>query len=293
MSSASETLLGSSYVDLHCHSTASDGTLTPLEVVRLAKSSGLSGLSLTDHDTIAGISEACSAASSLGIDFLPGIEISCKYPHPGTMHLLGYGIDPDSPALARMMRRLIVARDRRNRLMVARLNKLGIKLTLDDVRAEGNGVIGRLHMAKALVREGCVRTTREAFSHYLGRGGSAWIDKEQLTPRQAIATIHTAGGLAVLAHPVQLRAQSDSQLAAVLTDLTDSGLDGIEVIHSDHDRAMMARLEGWARRLKLLPTGGSDFHGGNKPAVRLGRAGLRRVPRAWFDALASRVAVSG
>src|SRR5689334_14747159 len=189
------------YVDLHCHSTASDGTMSPAEVVRLAKDSGLSGLALTDHDTTAGCAEAEAEARRVGIDFLCGIEISCHYPRPGTMHLLGYGIDPQSPPLRELTSTLIEGRDRRNEEMVRRLNEIGIPISLQDVRNEAGGeVIGRPHIAAALVRRGIVSNTGEAFRHYLGAGGSVWVDKEQLSSRQAIEMIHEAGGLAALAH---------------------------------------------------------------------------------------------
>src|SRR3954452_7777470 len=145
------------FVDLHCHSTASDGTMSPTEVVRLAKDSALSAISLTDHDTAVGCAEAEAEARRVGIDFLCGIEISCHYPRPGTIHLLGYGIDPDSPRLRKLTSTLIEGRDRRNDEMVRRLNEIGIPMTLDDVRNEAGGqVIGRPHIAAALVRRGIV-----------------------------------------------------------------------------------------------------------------------------------------
>jgi predicted metal-dependent phosphoesterase TrpH len=142
-----------SFVDLHCHSTASDGTLAPADVVRLAKESELSAMSLTDHDTIAGIAQARDEAAKLGIDFLPGIEISCMYPRPGTMHLLGYGIDPASADLRAMTERLVHARDVRNAKIIEQLNVLGVSITLDEVNAAAGGeVIGRPHIADVLVK---------------------------------------------------------------------------------------------------------------------------------------------
>ncbi|MBC8105061.1 MAG: PHP domain-containing protein [Anaerolineae bacterium] len=280
------------FVDLHCHSTASDGTLASADVVKLAKESGLSALSLTDHDTIAGIAEASTAAQSLGIDFIPGIELSCRYPRPGTMHLLGYGIDTTSTALAELTRILIDGRDRRNLEMIRKLNASGIPITLEDVEALAGGeVIGRPHMAAALVKKNIVSNTSEAFRVYLGTGGSAWVDKEQLTARQAIEMVHNAGGLAVLAHPTQLRKSNDAQLRAAIKDLVDMGLDGVEVIHSDHPEPFIDKLMGIAKKYNLLMTGGSDFHGGNKPFIKLGRAGRRHIPREFFDQLVSRLHV--
>src|SRR4051794_26642876 len=263
-----------SYVDLHCHSTASDGTVSPTELVRLAKDSGLSAIVLTDHDTSAGCAEADAEARRVGIDFLCGIEISCHYPRPGTMHLLGYGIDPSSPRLRNLTKTLIEGRDRRNDEMVRRLNDIGIPITLDDVRNEAGGqVIGRPHIAAALVRRGIVSNTGEAFRHYIGSGGTVWVDKEQLSARQAIEMIHEAHGLAVLAHPTQLRKTNDAQLACAIKDLADLGLDGLEVIHSDHRESFIDKMMDFAKRYGLLMTGGSDFHGAAKPHIQLGRAG--------------------
>jgi predicted metal-dependent phosphoesterase TrpH len=277
-------------VDLHCHSTASDGTLSPAEVVRLAKASGLSGLSLTDHDTDAGVGEAASAAGSVGIDFLPGIEISCEYPRPGTMHLLGYGINPDSPVLRDLSRRLIDARDHRNPKIIARLNELGVSITMDEVGAEAGGnVVGRPHIAAVLVRKGYVNSIKHAFDKYLGTTGLAYFDKERLSPRQAIELVRLSGGLPVLAHPVQLRTTNDAELDRVVKDLVDLGLIGLEVIHSDHDGSAVERYGRLADKYNLFKTGGSDFHGANKKDISLGNANGRRIPRAWFDALRERV----
>jgi predicted metal-dependent phosphoesterase TrpH len=274
------------FVDMHCHSTASDGTLSPAQVVRLAKDSGLSALALTDHDTAAGVGEAASAAAPLGLDFLPGIEISCEYPHPGTMHLLGYGIDPGSPVLRDLTARLIAGRDNRNPKIVARLNELGVSITMDEVEAESGGiVVGRPHIAAILVRKGYVNSIRHAFDKYLGTTGLAYFDKERLTARQAIELVRQSGGLPVLAHPIQLRTTNDAELDRVLKELVDLGLVGVEVIHSDQDRSTVERYGKLAEKYNLLKTGGSDFHGSNKRDISLGLANGRRVPREWFDAL--------
>ena len=274
------------FVDLHCHSTASDGTLSATQVVRLAKDSGLSAIALTDHDTAAGVVEAASAAGSLGLDFLPGIEISCEYPHPGTMHLLGYGIDPGSAVLRDLTARLIAGRDNRNPKIVARLNELGVSITMDEVEAESGGtVVGRPHIAAILVRKGYVNSIKHAFDKYLGTTGLAYFDKERLTARQAIELVRQSGGLPVLAHPIQLRTTNDAELDRVVKDLVDLGLVGLEVIHSDHDSAAVERYGKLAQKYNLLKTGGSDFHGANKRDISLGLANGRRVPREWFDAL--------
>ena len=273
------------FVDLHAHSTASDGTLSPTELVRTAKDAGLTGIALTDHDTVAGCAEAADVARALGVEFIPGIEISAEYPRPGTMHLLGYGIDPADPALATLTQTLLAGREGRNERIVARLQTLGVAITLQEVLARAAGTVGRPHIAGVLVAKGYASSTQQAFSKYLGQGGSVYEDKETMTPARAIEMIRRAGGVAVLAHPVQLKKENFAQLANEVKALADSGLGGIECIHSDHREAMVAELSELADRFGLVKTGGSDYHGGSKPHIRLGYAGGRRVPREWFDTL--------
>jgi predicted metal-dependent phosphoesterase TrpH len=206
------------------------------------------------------------------------------------MHLLGYGIDPNSSALKNLTRILIEGRDRRNVQMIQKLRESGIPITLKEVEdIAGGEVIGRPHMARALIDKNIVTTTAEAFRVYLGSTGIAWVDKEQLTPRQAIEMVKQSGGLAVLAHPIQLRKTNDAQLRATIKDLVDMGLDGVEVIHSDHRESYIDELIDIAKKYGLCMTGGSDFHGSNKPYIKLGRAGRRHIPREFFDNLMSRL----
>ena len=278
------------YVDLHCHSTASDGTLPPREVVQLAKQSNLSALALTDHDTVAGCGEAQDEAAKIGLDFLCGIEISAEYPPPGTMHILGYGVDPESPALKSLTETLIAGRDNRNPRIVAKLNEMGIAVTMKEWEAEAKGtVLGRPHLAAILARKGYVSSIKQAFDKYIGQGAPAYFDKERLTPRQALERIKASGGVAVLAHAIQLRTENDAQLERVVKDLVDLGLAGIEVIHSDHDERWVQKCAALADRFGLLKTGGSDFHGANKKDIPLGSARGRRIPREMFDQLLARV----
>jgi len=282
-----------SFVDLHCHSTASDGTLAPSQVVALAVRNGLSALALTDHDTVAGVPEAADAAREGGLDFLCGIEISCDVPKPATMHLLGYGVDPDSPALLGMTKRLIDARNDRNPRIIRKLNGLGVAITMPEVEAEAGGdVVGRPHIAAVLVRKGYASSTKQAFDKFLGQGGAAYFDKERLSSKQAIGLVRQSGGVAVLAHPVQLRTENDAQIERIIKDLKDLGLAGLEVIHSDHDAALVEKYSRLADRYGLLKTGGSDFHGTNKGQIDLGAANGRRIPREFFDALVDRVAAT-
>jgi predicted metal-dependent phosphoesterase TrpH len=277
------------FVDLHCHSTASDGTFAPADVVRLARDSGLAGLALTDHDTIGGVAEAAAEAEKLGLVFLPGIEISCEYPHPGTMHILGYGVDPENPALRDLTTALLAGRDDRNPKIIKRLQELGVAITMAEVEAEAGGtVIGRPHIAAILLRKGYVSSIKAAFNEYLAPGGKAYFDKERLSMAEAMRRIRQSGGMPVLAHPVQLRTTNDAELERVVKDLVDLGLVGLEVIHSDHDAALVEKYTKLAERFGLLKTGGSDFHGTNKKDIRLGTANGRQVPLAFMEALLKR-----
>ena len=285
------------YVDLHCHSTASDGTLPPAEVVRLAKQNGLVGLALTDHDTIGGVGEAAAEAQRLGIRFLTGIEISCEFPAPGTMHILGYGVDPGSETLRDLTRRLLEGRDNRNPRIIEKLNELGVSITMREVEEEARATaadnrkpIGRPHIAAVMLRKGYVSSIKQAFDKYLATGGLAYFDRDRPDPKRGIELIRQAGGLPVLAHAIQLRTENDAQLERTVKDLADLGLAGIEVIHSDHDQAWFEKCTRLAERFGLLQTGGSDFHGTNKKDIRLGDAKGRRIPREFYDRLTAQLA---
>jgi predicted metal-dependent phosphoesterase TrpH len=267
------------FVDLHSHSTASDGTLSPTELMRAAAAAELAAIALTDHDTGNGLKEAAAEAARLGIRFVPGIEISAEYPSPGTLHILGHFIDPDSEGLRNMSRILLEGRNARNPKIVARLNELGCKVTMEMIEGIARErvqpgqpvVIGRPHIAEALVRTGAVANIKQAFNVYLDTKGAAYFGKERLTPRQAIECIHQAGGLATVAHPVQLRCDNHAHLATMINHLAEAGIDGIEVWHCDHDEKTAALMLELSKRYNLIPTGGSDFHGSPKPDVVLGR----------------------
>jgi predicted metal-dependent phosphoesterase TrpH len=283
--------MSQSFVDLHCHSTASDGTLSPTEVIRLAKFNGLTALALTDHDTIGGVTEAAAEAKNLGIDFLPGIEISAEFTAHGTMHVLGYGVNPESQTLRELTETLIAGRDNRNPRIVAKLQELGVAITMEEVEKEAGGqVVGRPHIAAILHRKGYVSSIKEAFNKYLAQGAPAYFDKERLTPKRALEMIRESGGLPVLAHAIQLRTENDGELERVVKDLIDIGLAGIEIYHSDHNEEWVQKCTTLADKYHLLKTGGSDFHGGNKTNINLGLARGQRVPRQLFDQLVSALA---
>lgn len=281
------------FVDLHAHSLASDGTDSPAELIRKAHLAGLSAIALTDHDTTAGLAEAASEARRVGVDFLPGIEISATYPRPGVMHLLGYGFDPDHPAIRQLTDDLQSSRVERNRFLIEQLNAVGVRIDEEELNAvAGNiGVVGRPHFAKLLALKGYVPHPQAAFRHYLGNDGRFRFDRYEPTPAEAISAVHAAGGLVSAAHPMQWRKENFAQLAHELKSLADLGLDAVEVLHSDHRDSLVAELETLADRYGLLKTGGSDYHGGIKSWITLGRAGeRRRVPRGYYERLTARLA---
>ncbi|MFA9478706.1 PHP domain-containing protein [Phycisphaerales bacterium AB-hyl4] len=277
--------------DLHLHSTASDGTDLPQDLPRLAREAELGAIALTDHDTTAGLAACAEAAAKHDLPFVPGIELSAdplldrqtaRATPPrrlGTLHILGYFIDPADEQLALVQGWLHEARQQRNPEMVERLNDLGMKLHYDEVIELAGGdvpatVVGRPHIAELLVRKGYVKSKHEAFARYLGEGGEAYIRKDRLSAEKAIEAIHHAGGLALLAHPVQLGLADHDALEHMVARLRDLGLDGIETHHSDHRPRDVERFAGLADRYELLTCGGSDYHGTRK-TVKLDHA---RVP---------------
>jgi len=283
------------FVDLHTHSTASDGSFSPAEVVRLAEAERLAAVALTDHDTTDGLAEARAAARELPeLRLIPGVEVSAIF-SPGTLHILGLGIDEGAPALRELTAHFQAAREARNPKIISRLQAMGLRIDMDDVRAvaarapgERGRIISRLHIAQALHRKGLARSVAEAFARYVGDGAPAYVPKERLSPGEVIEAIHASGGAAVAAHPVQMQCPSPRHLAEAIRSLRDVGLDGIEIYHTDHTPEQTRSYLELARRLDLLVTGGSDFHGPAKPEAVLGRPrtpiGLLDEPWAsrWF-----------
>ncbi len=257
-------------IDLHTHSTASDGSFAPREVVRLARDGGLAALALTDHDTIDGLAEAIAAGGEYGVEVISGVEVSAYFPG-GTMHILGLFIDYTDGLLDKRLAVLKQARADRNPQIVAKLNGLGIPITMEQVkRLSGGGQVGRPHIARALLEGGYIRSFPEAFDKFLGNRGPAYVEKFRFPPKEAIAMIREAGGIPALSHPFTLDLGSAYALKNLLIELKDLGLAGIEVFYSDHTPEQMALYLKLARELGLLITGGSDFHGLNKPEVILG-----------------------
>jgi 3',5'-nucleoside bisphosphate phosphatase len=272
------------------HSTASDGTLSPGDLIRLAARSGLKTVALTDHDTVAGLAEARKASGDVGVELINGIEISCEFPRPGVMHLLGYGLRDDHQPLLDRLAQVVRARDHRNDIIISKLQAHGIAITDDMVdRAATGDVVGRPHIARVLVELGAATDIADAFKRFIGSDGIAYAPKETLTAKQAIDLIHDAGGVVSLAHPGQLRKRNEFELRGELRRLSRIGLDAIEVIHSEHKPAFVDLLTSLADRFRLLRTGGSDFHGSNKPHIRLNRNPRLAVPPQWADRLKSRI----
>ncbi len=258
------------FIDLHTHSTASDGSFTPREVVRLAREGGLRAMALTDHDTIDGLAEAMAAGEEYGVEVIPGVEISAYFPG-GNMHILGLFIEYTDGLLDQRLAVLKQARADRNPQIVAKLNSLGIPITMEQVeRLSGGGQVGRPHIARALLEGGYIRSFSEAFDKFLGNHGPAYVEKFRFPPKEAIAMIREAGGIPALSHPFTLELGSAYALKNLLMELKDLGLAGIEVFYSDHTQEQVALYLKMARELGLLITGGSDFHGQNKPEVTLG-----------------------
>ncbi|MCX5194553.1 PHP domain-containing protein [Streptomyces sp. NBC_00249] len=255
-------------IDLHAHSTASDGTDTPAELVRNAAAAGLDVVALTDHDTVGGYAEALAALPA-GLTLVTGAELSCRLDGVG-MHLLAYLFDPEEPELSR--ERELVRDDRtpRAQAMVGKLRALGVDVTWEQVaRIAGDGSVGRPHIATALVELGVVPTVSDAFTpDWLANGGRAYAEKHELDPFDAIRLVKAAGGVTVFAHPAAVK-RGECVPESAIAALAAAGLDGIEVDHMDHDGATRDRLRGLAGDLGLLTTGSSDYHGSRK-TCRLG-----------------------
>lgn len=270
-------------IDLHVHSTASDGTLSPQEIALYAKAKGLSAIALTDHDTVAGVNECMKKGLEIGVIVIPGIECSADY-YGKELHILGYYIDPDSSVLQNKLKELIDGRSKRNLKMLDKLTELGCPLTLEDLEVDcvPDTVFTRAHIANALLRKGYITERKEAFSKYIGSNCPAYIPREKFTVKACIDMIHEAGGLAVLAHPM-LYGYNRSDVTNLLRGLALEGLDGVECVYSTHSSDDVAHLLQVCLQLKLFPTGGSDFHGENKPQIDLGSGyGHLKVP---FDIL--------
>ncbi len=257
-------------IDLHVHSTASDGTLSPSELVDLAISSGLSAMALTDHDTTAGIAELLSAAEGREIEVIPGIELSTQYGEE-EIHMVGLFIDPKDPVLLSETHKFRESRDNRNSQIVDLLRERGYQITFADIVARNpDCTIARPHIARYLVESGQIPTVKYAFDHLIGDDCPCYVDRHRISPFEAVRLIHGAGGLAILAHPCLYHVLDDSELEDLVYRLSSYGLNGIEVLYPRNREGDQERFAGFAKKYGLLPSGGSDFHGDNKPDISLG-----------------------
>lgn len=256
-------------IDLHIHTTASDGTLTPEKVAAQAKELGLAAIAITDHDTAAGAAQAAKLSAQYGLEVIPGIEISADYKGLG-VHILGYFIDPASPHLAPVLEHIITDRTARNERIAALMRADGLDVTLEELERKHPGtVIGRPHFAQELVERGLCATVTEGFQRYLNRGKPYYQRRTYLPLEVAFRVIREAGGKAVFAHPLQYRL-SDEELETLTACLKDHGCVGMECLYSSYTDPQSAALRRLAERYGLCITGGSDFHGTGKPHIHMG-----------------------
>jgi predicted metal-dependent phosphoesterase TrpH len=276
-------------IDLHAHTTASDGRLSPFELVDLALAKGLTLLAVTDHDSTDGVAPALVHASGTSLEIWPGVELSTDIER-GEVHMLGYFVDPTDREFEKMLFRLRDSRIGRAQRMVEKLNEQGMAISFARVKEiAGDGAIGRPHVAQALVEAGYVANSKDAFDRFLGRTGPAYAERFKLIPTDAIKLIAQAAGMAVLAHPMYISREPGFNLRPFVEELVGAGLVGIECYYADASPEVVRDLERVAEEFELIPTGGTDFHG---PGVYATELGDRDIPvatiermRAWREEL--------
>lgn len=278
-------------IDLHTHTTASDGTLTPDELIAEAKRISLDAVAITDHDTLEGYDSALPMAREAGVTLIGGIEISCKIPQPGkprgkTVHLLGYFLRPPAPEFRDWIVGMQESRRERNIELAAKLQSMGLDIRIEEVNALGRSMAGRPHFARLMLQKGYVQTLQQAFDEYLDEKAKAYVDKLEPTLAEGIRNVRDSGGIPSLAHPARLN-RFGAQEEDLIRQMAKMGLQAIEAHHSDHTDRHTERYQLMARRYDLAVTGGSDFHGENKPEVKLGtgRNNNVAVPRKVMDRL--------
>jgi len=260
-------------IDLHTHTTESDGTYSPVELVKAGKDAGLEALAISDHDTFAGYQIAQPLAESAGLRLLCGIELSTALGNPKerTAHLLGYFFKgPPSDEFRTWILRGQAARRDRNIRLAKRLQSLGVDIRIEEVNALGRSLAGRPHFAKLMVDKGIVPNIQEAFRRYLDESAPGYVDREEPLLEEAIQRVNDGGGISSLAHPVRLGKRNHDEEETLIGKLAEAGLQALEAYHSDHTASDSARYVALARKYGMKVTGGSDFHGGNKPSIRLG-----------------------
>jgi predicted metal-dependent phosphoesterase TrpH len=278
-------------IDLHIHSTASDGSLTPSEILVTAVQMGLKAIAITDHDTLSGSAAAIAGGIPPGLGFLTGIEISAGAPEGyrvnGSVHILGYGIDPDHMKLNALLNILKGARENRNPQIIDRLNALGMNLDAGELdRIVGEATAGRPHIAQLMMKKGIVASIDDAFDRFLGKHRPAYVEKFRVPMAEAISTIRDAGGIAVLAHPYLTGLTDPKTFEAFLQTLITMGLGGIEALYPGHTEAATAEYCRLARKYDLIISGGTDFHGEVTPGIQMGVGdGSFHVPYSLYEKL--------
>ena len=278
-------------IDLHLHSTNSDGSDTPQELADLGRQAGLTAMALTDHDNMSGVEVFLEACRAHGMTGIAGVEISVAVEEGhGTLHILGYGVNPDHPLVIENLDRVLDGRAWRNEQILAKLNGLGLELEWDEVRqCAGEDVVGRAHFAQALIDRDYVSSVPEAFDRYLAKGRPAYVDRYRLYPEEGIRMIREAGGVAVIAHPFSWELD-EAKLEAGVRELKQAGLAGVEAVYSEYSPGQTVSLLRMAKKLELLTTGGSDYHGLAKPDIALGRGfGSLCVPDDYLKPLLMRL----
>lgn len=257
-------------IDLHTHSTASDGTLSPTELINKACSIGIEAMALTDHDTTSGLKEFTQAARSKNIEAINGIELAASW-YGGSMHIVGLFIDPTNSTLQNMISKICEERNKRNQKIVSKLNEIGIDISWDEVAAEsGHEATGRPHFAKIIIKKGHCKTFSEVFDKYLGTNKVAYVRRYLPLPNEVIATIHQAGGIAIWAHPLAMRTTSTSKFRYNVRKLKEFGLDAIEAYYPEHTIEQQQKIIAISNEQNIAISGGSDFHGTPMPHLELG-----------------------
>ena len=270
-------------IDLHVHTTASDGTASPAQVMRMARDLGLKAVAITDHDTVSGCAEAAEEGRALGVEAVPGVELSSRY--GTTIHILGYFLRTESPALTRVLEAIVAERDERNRRMAAKMAADGIPVDYDQMLRRFGKVVGRPNFGQMLVELGRASSVQDAFDRFIEKGQPYYLPRKMISIERSVEVIREAGGVPVLAHPLQYRLEEPA-LRQLIEHCMDHGLLGMECRYSRYDEGQSHYLLRLAREYGLTPTGGSDYHGTNKPEIALGSGmGSLEVPAEWLENL--------
>lgn len=269
-------------IDLHTHSTCSDGSMTPTQLVKHAAENGIAAIALTDHDTVSGVEEAVAAGEEYGVEVIPAIEFSVK--SATETHILGYYIDIDNEQIKEILKEIIEKRIERNAVTARLLQKLGFDVTLEEAAALApGGIVGRAHFARVMMNKGYVSSVKEAFEKYLSSGKPAYFGNQKLEAKTAIEAIHSAGGVAFLAHPHLVKLPDDA-LENFLVELKSYGLDGLEGYYTDYDEEMQNKFQAMAKKHGLEISGGTDFHAAMKPHIAIGKGtGNMAIPYSVLE----------